>query len=406
METLSSTDDEASVIRIESRGPRQSRNTGGALAMNLLWPVEKRPPGPLRDDAYLDTIPVADLIQIQQAYQKQQKEASTDNGMHRDTKPATVNVKKGTDDCFERLTHARFDLRMPLSSWSTWWPRMPLERIERFKSLDLKVVGAESQISKSAINRMHDRAQPRQLKWFSKRNLNVSRAPVKEQRLRDGDSVYTTSEFDWVDLQDIKGTMDALMNFGIVSQQLWPMDQTPWIFLKLYTTYNWMEYGIAVKKRTAIICEHFDRVSAANADRAVGSRPPCDYEEQERILKMILAEEGLSQNPPITAGAVADAVSAAGGQANNQGQAKKNSQKGGRGGKKGGNGDRPPPVTPNGKKICYAWNRTGGCSNPPSTRASGCKSSRTGEEFAHVCSEWLATTKAYCMKGHPRHQHT
>ena len=187
---------------------------------------------------------------------------------------------------------------------------MPLERIERFKSLDLKVVGAESQISKSAINRMHDRAQPRQLKWFSKKNLNVSRAPVKEQRLRDGDSVYTTSEFDWADLQDVKGAMDALINFGLVSQSLWPMDQTPWIFLKLYTTYGWMEYGITVNKRTAIISEHFDRVSAANADRAVGSRPPCDYEEQERILRMILAEEGLSQTPPIMAGAVAEAACA------------------------------------------------------------------------------------------------
>lgn len=152
-ETLSSADEDTSVRLVGMSNRAAGRNTGGALAMNLLWPVEKRPPGPLRDDAYLDTIPVADLIQIQQAYQKQQKEASTDNGMHRDTKPAVVQVKKGKDDCFEQLTQARFDLRMPLSSWSVWWPKMPLERIERFKSLDLKVVGAESQISKSAINR-------------------------------------------------------------------------------------------------------------------------------------------------------------------------------------------------------------------------------------------------------------
>lgn len=152
METLSSADED-SVRLVSGPTPTIGRSTGGALAMNLLWPVEKRPPGPLRDDVYLDTIPVADLIQIQQAYQKQQKEASTDNGMHRDTRPAVVHVKKGKDDCFEQLSQARFDLRMPLSGWSVWWPKMPLERIERFKSLDLKVVGAESQISKSAINR-------------------------------------------------------------------------------------------------------------------------------------------------------------------------------------------------------------------------------------------------------------
>ena len=84
----------------------------------------------------------------------------------------------------------------------------------------------------------------------------------------------------------------------------------------------------------------------------------------------------------------------------------KKQQKGGKGPRKGGNNDRPPAVTPNGKKICYAWNRTGGCSNPPSTRGAGCRNSRTGEDFAHVCSEWLPATKAYCIKSHPRHQHT
>ena len=130
-----------------------AKNTGGAEAMAILWPIEKRPTGLFRSEEWLNTQSVADLLQMMHAYEKQQKETTTDNGTHRDTKPVPVNIKKGVDDCFEKLSHARFDLRMPLSGWSYWWPMMPLERTERYKSLDLKAVGAESQISKSAINR-------------------------------------------------------------------------------------------------------------------------------------------------------------------------------------------------------------------------------------------------------------
>ena len=122
--------------------------------MAILWPMEKRPAGLFRSEEWLNTQSVADLLQMRGAYEKQQKETNTDNGMHRDNKPVPINIKKGVDDCFEQLSHARFDLRMPLSSWAYWWPRMPLERTERYKSLNLKAVGAESQISKSAINRL------------------------------------------------------------------------------------------------------------------------------------------------------------------------------------------------------------------------------------------------------------
>ena len=253
---------------------------------------------------------------------------------------------------------------------------------------------------------MHDRACPPQLKWFSKKNLNVSRQPMKEQRLREGDSVFTTSEFNWAELSDLRHTQDAIINYGIVCQNLWPMDQTPWILLKLYSTYGWLQYGITEKKRSTIICDHFDRIMANNADRAVGKLPPCDFFEQERILKLILAEEGLTQAPPITAG-----VSTEFGNRKNGGNGQQNQNGGKNSGGCGGrqqnkNKDsRPPAVCPNGRKVCFAYNRPAGCSNPPSNRAAGCQNSTTKMDYAHVCNEWIEATKTYCLKSHPRTQH-
>ena len=196
----------------------KQKSTGGAAVAALLWPVHQRPEGQFRDEAWLNTQPVATILQMKEVFEKMQKDTNTDSGMHRDSKPAPITVKRCVDDCFTALSQARFDLRMPLSDWSTWWPRMPVERVERYKTLDLKVVGAESQISKSAINRMHDRAAPKQLKFFHKKNLNVARNPLKEHRLRDGDSVYTSSEFNWAEVDDVKHLVDAIINFGIVSQ--------------------------------------------------------------------------------------------------------------------------------------------------------------------------------------------
>lgn len=122
--------------------------------MLVLWPLAKRPPCSLYlDKEWVDSQTVADMLQMMAAYEKLQKEVYTDGSAHRDTRPATILFERQEDDCFGSLHKARFELRMPLSDWDDWWPLMPLERTERFKSLDLKSLGADAQISKSAINR-------------------------------------------------------------------------------------------------------------------------------------------------------------------------------------------------------------------------------------------------------------
>ena len=134
---------------------KQARlGTGAWEAMLVIWPLSKRPPNSLYlDPEWVDTQSVSDMLQMMQAYERVQKEVNTDGSAHRDTRPVTKTFERAEDDCFSKLCEARFDLRMPLCSWEDWWPLMPLERTERFKSLDLRSLGADGQVSKSAINR-------------------------------------------------------------------------------------------------------------------------------------------------------------------------------------------------------------------------------------------------------------
>ena len=144
-------EDDQSVVTLGHT--KKGKGTGAAAVAALVWPEHQRPLGQFRDNDWLDSQPVATILAMKDVFEKMNREVNTDSGMHRDTKPAPIVVKRSTDDCFTALSRARFDLRMPLSDWTVWWPLMPVERVERYKTLNLKVVGAESQISKSAINR-------------------------------------------------------------------------------------------------------------------------------------------------------------------------------------------------------------------------------------------------------------
>ena len=396
--------------------------------MLVLWPLSKRPPNSLYTDKdWVDAQTVADMLQMMNAYEKLQKEVNTDGSAHRDTRPVTVSFDKAKDDCFGKLCRARFELRMPLSDWEEWWPLMPLERTERFKSLDLKSVGAENQVSKSAINRCHDRAQPKVLKWFNRRNINVARAPMKENRLREGDTIYSTTDFNWAELSSMRHTVDAILNYTIVSQMLWPYDMSGLIFLKLYNTYGWLAHtNLSEKRRVGLICDHFERIMSNNADRAVSKRPPCDFDENEKALKRLLGEEGLSQYPPLFGGGLEEDQPAAnqgaptaarpqrggtgGGASRGGGSAARGgasgSGNGGGGNRFGGGGqNRPNPVTPSGKFVCFAFNKERGCPNIPVGNGAGCRNPNTGKEFVHACQYYYADTRMYCLQAHPRFRH-
>jgi hypothetical protein len=233
---------------------------------------------------------------------------------------------------------------------------------------------------------------------------------MKETRLREGDTIYSMTDFNWAPLTTMRHVIDALLNFTMALACIWSWDLTGSMLHKLYNTYSWFSYeGISEDLKIKIITCHFRRVSEAKASRATEQASPCKYYEMERILKLVLAEENLSTSPPTTQ------TGAYGQQQQNpsQGQARgagTSSRGRGRGGRQqrgtGGAGvKKPPAVTPNGRKICFAFNKPQGCQNPPISNGPGCKDPVSQNEFAHCCLWFFPTTGVYCLQGHPKHQH-
>ena len=229
---------------------------------------------------------------------------------------------------------------------------------------------------------------------------------MRETRLREGDSLFTTTDFNWSPLLTMCSVMDTLLNFSMCLAAIWPSDPTGTMLCKLYNSYRWMNYEIKEDVKIRIICDHFRRVSEANASRASEGNAPCKYYEMERILKLVLAEESLDTSPP-TAQASGTATTSyinavqAGAAPSRGGRSRGGNQRGA-----GGAGQRKPQaVTPNGRKICFAFNKPQGCQNPPLGHSPGCKDPRTQAEYAHVCIFYFPSSSSYCMKGHPKTQH-
>lgn len=254
-----------------------------------------------------------------------------------------------------------------------------------------------------------DRRLPCDLKMFSKRNVGVTRNPLKETRFREGDTIYTTTDYNWAPLTNMRHVIDALLNYTMVLSCIWPYDLNGSMLHKLYNNYSWFSYNVKEEVKIRIIVCHFRRVSEANASRAAeeGSSP-CKFIELERILKLVLAEEGLDTSPPRIVGASAEAYGQQQGQPRGQEGQARGKGKATRGSSRGAGsaGARKPPATaPNGKKICYGYNKPGGCQNPPATDGPGCKDPKSSAEFAHVCLWFFPSTGVYCLQGHPKHQH-
>ena len=257
-----------------------------------------------------------------------------------------------------------------------------------------------------------DRRLANDMKIFSKHNVGVSRNPMKETRLREGETIYSTTDYNWADLTSMRHVIDALLNYTMLLACIWPWDLNGSMLHKLYNNYSWMNYAIKEADKIRIITEHFRRVSEANATRAAEDGScPCKFYELERILKLILAEEGLDTSPPPSAGRMFSGQQQPGqgkGQANSargRGGSQRGSQRGNQRGTGGAGIKKPPAVTPNGRKICFAYNKPSGCQNPPLASGQGCKDPNSQTDFAHCCLWFFPTTGVYCLQGHPKCQH-
>ena len=178
---------------------------------------------------------------------------------------------------------------------------------------------------------------------FHRKNAGVSRDPLRETRIPDGDQCHTTVDYNWKPIDSMKNVLDCIVNYGISMQYVWTQDFTGYVFIKLFNNFNWLAYnGLKDEKKLFIVTSVFLRVSEENNVKAARKQAPTSYREMEAILKTVLNEEGLQQQ--------------------NRGN-NPQSNRGGGNSQRGGSSSgfkRPPAKTPSGRFVCLNFSRGGG----------------------------------------------
>jgi hypothetical protein len=185
--------------------------------------------------------------------------------------------------------------------------------------------------------------------------------------------------------------MEALVNMADVMAEIWPLDNTPRILLRILIHYK---FGASVRDgetdRCRIIAEFADGVLRENASRAVGRQPPLSFRQAKERWGDVVERYG----PP------------AGRQSRDGG---KQGGGGGTGGNGGGGGqqqqnsgnlvrNRGARFLHAGKQyaVCFDYNR-GSCGRKVS--GCGCEDAK-GIVYAHACNYFLSNLGRHCLALH------
>ena len=150
----------------------------------------------------------------------------------RDLVPKTISFKKQDDDGVKVLHEARF-LRLPLSNLSDWWGNVPITRPHLYKNIPLKFFGAHNMVSDKTIGNLHDRAKPQTLINFFSQNVCVAAKPVKRIERKGSDGLEMLYDYAWEDPCSLAEVTDSMLNYITILHQLWPLDPTGTMMLRV-----------------------------------------------------------------------------------------------------------------------------------------------------------------------------
>jgi len=374
----------------ESSSSDQEPSSNWSLLKNV-WPVEKRPLG-LQNKLAVNSIDLNNLLSIAKLDRENLKALDGDlsSSFNPDKKPKSTTFKKQKDDGFKHLHLARFQ-RLPLAKMEKWWKLVPRVRTHQYKNLELKFSGCNNKLTQKTIQSLHDRTKVLQFKHFHAANVNVSAKPVKKIEKREEEGIVSTLDFAWENPTTIAQVADTLLNYSTALFQLWPYDPTGLILMRVVNKFNYASAAPTVSERVSVITAFFNLVLRENATRAVRKDLILDFDEQVDCFKNILSTSGYSSAVP-SSYRIPKADS-----------------------------DRfKPKFTPmpprstsnfslpkqkanvvlhNGVAICFNYN-TGSCRNPSSTV--GCRDSKAGKDYAHVCNKWIQAKNSHCFQRHSR----
>jgi hypothetical protein len=180
---------------------------------------------------------------------------------------------------------------------------------------------------------------------------------------------------------------EALLNMADVFAELWPVDDTPRILLRILVHYRFAG-GIrdSEAERCKIMLEFCDMILRENASRAVMRDAPLSFRQAKERWGDVVERYGSGGGgKPRGDGRQAGAVGAVG-----QPAAKGGAMARSRGARLMFGGRT--------YAVCFDYNR-GSCNR----RASGCVcEDAKGVVFAHACNFWFAGVGKHCLASHPR----
>jgi hypothetical protein len=188
--------------------------------------------------------------------------------------------------------------------------------------------------------------------------------------------------------QLVADIMEALVNYADVLADLWPLENTPRILMRVLIQYKFAAHIVdSEPERCKLITEFCDSVMRENASRAVGQQAPLSFRQaKERWTDAVerYAPPGKSRD----SGKGQQQTSGGGGAAAGK-QASGNAARG-----------RGARFQYNGKLIgaCFDYNR-GVCNRKAAP--CGCED-RKGLVYAHVCNYFISSANKYCLAAHPR----
>lgn len=372
------------------------------------WPIEDRPMA-LRDK---ETVNKKSMDTLLACFKMKVEKDKNDGGgdIAKDGKQITVIFKKEADNGTDKLHKARW-CRMPTTCPSTWYKDVPLKRSPIIRNLPLEYSGSMNMVAQKTIELIHNRANAYQLKHFFVGNINVENKSRKDFFNWEDGKLAKEQDLSWESPQSLQQIQEALINWSIINQQLYPFDCTPLMLQRLLVRYRWIQSAPNYIGRRNIISTLFEVMSRTNASRAVNNGTPLSYKELEELLKDILLKNGVSPEVPLPS------IPKDSGQefASNSGQATRggsgysaNGRGGGRGGfgNRGRGGSTPTNNRPQAMfenyPVCYGYNTLDGRPCLKVKQGNGCKD---GDKwFAHVCNKYVAG-KGFCLQRHPKSEH-
>ena len=202
--------------------------SGNWEIMGKFWALEDRP-AHLRRKKEVEKMSLGRLMKLKDLYEKEAEKKGIGSAIFGlDEKTRSKKFKAKKDNGVNKLHPARWE-RLPMAQPKKYWKKVPRKREEIFRHLHLSHYGAEGLINESTLVRLHDRQVPVELNMLHAANFTKVGKEAASQRE------------EWADPGEVRQLQEAVLNYAVVMQVLWPFDYGPMVIMRVLIESRWGE---------------------------------------------------------------------------------------------------------------------------------------------------------------------